>query len=343
MKRNRIYLISLLVCVIVTLGQQCAPAIPDVTAEDDLVFSDLTAALLSVTGTSDSDVYAVGADPGDGSGPYILRYDGEAWERLLSGATGDLWWISVTPIDGRYYLAGEGGLILSYDIATGGFSAFETPGDQTLFGIWGASSDALFAVGGDLDSPDDGGVIWRHDGAEWVAEDLSSVAPSGLPTLYKVWGRSASEVYVVGRLGTVLFFDGSAWSQLPTDTSRTLFTVNGNASEVIAVGGLGEAVIEELEGGEFFNTADSGLLQMNGVSVPSAGDPVAAGNDGSILRRGVGGWASVDTDFETTLDFHGVWIDPAGGIWAVGGDLGQALDDGMIAYIGSQSIRRDVR
>ena len=55
----------------------------------------LPGALLSISGTSPTDVYAVGADPEDGRGPLVVHYDGASWERLDSGATGDLWWISV--------------------------------------------------------------------------------------------------------------------------------------------------------------------------------------------------------------------------------------------------------
>src|SRR5262249_17724997 len=71
-----------------------------------LILKQLPAALISVTGTSASDVTTVGADPDDGFGPYVLHYDGQKWKRLRTGATGDLWWISVTPIGGAYYLAG---------------------------------------------------------------------------------------------------------------------------------------------------------------------------------------------------------------------------------------------
>jgi hypothetical protein len=38
--------------------------------------------------------------------PLVLHYDGERWQRLVTGASGDLWWISVTPIDGSFYMAG---------------------------------------------------------------------------------------------------------------------------------------------------------------------------------------------------------------------------------------------
>ena len=65
------------------------------------VLEQVPAALLSISGTSPTDVFAVGADQKDGRGPYVAHYDGTGWRRLDSGASGDLWWISVTPIDGN--------------------------------------------------------------------------------------------------------------------------------------------------------------------------------------------------------------------------------------------------
>jgi hypothetical protein len=44
-----------------------------------LVLRGRPAALLSITGSSAEDVYAVGADPDDGFGPYVLHYDGVRW------------------------------------------------------------------------------------------------------------------------------------------------------------------------------------------------------------------------------------------------------------------------
>ena len=40
-------------------------------------------------GSQDFDVYAVGADPGDGRGPLVLSYIDGDWRRLTTGASGD--------------------------------------------------------------------------------------------------------------------------------------------------------------------------------------------------------------------------------------------------------------
>jgi len=309
-----------------------------------LLFSGLNVALMSVSGTSASDVYAVGADPGDGKGPYVLHYDGRHWRRLLTESSGDLWWISVTPIDGDFFMGGAGSQVLRYDPAADTFEPLQPPGGagDTVFGVWGPDAAHLWAVGGDLDRPDDSGFIWNYDENTWAVVNVGETVAADLPILYKVWGRSAADVFVVGRLGTVLHFDGADWSRLPTDTTRTLFTVHGDADQVIAVGGFGDAVILEADAGSFVDRAPSEMPAMNGVCVGPEGTTVAVGIEGSVARREETGWTLEDLDFSTIRDFHATWVDPQGGIWAVGGNLSAELNDGMLAYIGTADISTTV-
>src|SRR5690349_1624854 len=58
-----------------------------------IVAADLDEALLSVGGSSQRDVWVVGADRG--RGPAALHWDGQAWERRSTGTRGDLWWVHV--------------------------------------------------------------------------------------------------------------------------------------------------------------------------------------------------------------------------------------------------------
>lgn len=305
-----------------------------------LVLENLPGALLSVSGTSPTGVYTVGADTNDAAGPLMLHYDGAEWRRVETGLTsGDLWWITTPPVDGQFFMAGDPGLILRYDPSDGSFERYETPGTQIMFGVWGSSLADVWAVGGDLANEDAGGVIWHFDGTAWSVTDVADVAPAGLPTLYKVWGRSADEVYAVGRLGMVLRFDGSNWSVVSSDTTRTLFTVHGNDALVAATGGSNSGVIQELEDDGFVEHAEAVTPQMNGVFVPADGDAVAVGIGGMITRRDdAGRWPVQRTSVDTIFDFHATWIDDEGGIWAVGGDLSVNLNEGIVAYFGDREI-----
>ena len=310
-----------------------------------VILQNLSAALVSITGTSAADVYAVGADANDGTGPMVLHYNGQTWQRLHTGATGGLWWISVTPIDGDFYLAGGEGLILRYTPLTGTFITQATPShNPTLFGIWGSDAGHVWAVGGDLTNQDTGGVVWRFDGRTWAVDTtLATFRPAGVPILYKVWGRNESDMYVSGRLGLVLHFDGSQWAQANVDTNGAdpqdlpLFTVHGTATQVAATGGFLNGVIYELAGTTFENHATVGIPQMNGLFLRPDGTGVTVGVGAAIAFRDSDGWSLQRPGLNLPLDLHGTWVDPDAGVWAVGGDLNN-LDRGMVVYGGTAAI-----
>ena len=306
------------------------------------VLEQLPAAVLSISGTSPTDVYAVGADPHDNRGPYVVHYDGTAWRRLDTGATGDLWWISVTPIDGDFYMAGADGLVLQYDPPSNHFTRHTTPDATTqLFGIWGTSASNLWAVGGDDEQR---AVLWHYDGMMWTVQDVSGVVRQDVPTtLFKVWGTGASDVYAVGETGTVLHYDGMHWALVDIGNSNTLFTVHGNGSVLATVGGFiaTGVILERKDDGTFLNRTPSGVPQLNGIFVgPGSSDAVSVGNSLSVAVRDASGWTVVNegTDPENPpRDFHGVWVDADNGIWAVGGDL-SALGNGILSYGGLQQV-----
>jgi hypothetical protein len=311
-----------------------------------LVLKDLPGALISISGTSETDVYAVGGDPGDGKGPMFVHYDGTAWNRVQTGQTGDLWWITDRKLGDSFYLSGEGGMILEYNTATGTFRRFTTPGTQTLFGIWGVSASNLFAVGGDADDPDTGGVLWRYDGTNWRSESLAGLFPSGPPVLWKVWGRGDSDVWVCGERGTILRYDGTTWTQIPSATARTLFTIYGNDTRVVAVGGRTTGVIVELINGTFRDVSPPGVLQMSGVFVPPMGEALTVGLDGQVALGESNAFRIDDTGitFNLNVGYHGAWGDPQGGLWGVGGNLTlDPLTDGVITYYGTTHAKTTYR
>jgi hypothetical protein len=307
------------------------------------VLENLPAAVLSISGTAPTDVYAVGADPQDGNGPYVIHYDGSGWTRLKTGTSGDLWWISVTPIDGDFYMAGAGGLILQFDPSSGKFTQQTTPDNTSqLFGVWGTAANNLWAVGGDSQNQ---AVLWHYDGMHWTSVDVSSQLPSGegSTTLYKVWGRSASDVFAVGETGIVLHYDGTNWSAVSSGVSNALFTVHGNGTRLAAVGGffLTGIVLEQKTDGSlaFDMHTPSGTPQLNGVFVPPNGNAVAVGNSLSVAARDSSGWSLVNDGTSETQgrDFHGTWVDADDGIWAVGGDL-STLKKGILSYGGPDAV-----
>ena len=330
----------------------CAAGCPDPTPPSGswaIVAEQLPEALLSIGGRSAADVWAVGADKG--RGPIVLHYDGTSWQRRDTGVRGHLWWVHAFD-DGTAMMGGAGGLIVRWDGSA--FHRMQTPGlgRHTVFGLWGSSPSDVYAVGG---SANRGGFVWHYDGTSWREETLprdiplltfgvtGEDDPTDLPGLFKVWGDGAGNVWVVGAASTVLHRSGSGPFEVVASglaTSSTLFTVAGNAQLVVAVGGGGNGVLVEGTSGTFVDRtpALSGLIQ--GVSVRPDGTAWASGARGAMYTREPSGWREVDTglSFETTVQsLHATWIDPTGGVWAVGGGvLSTDLDDGVIVHFGGE-------
>lgn len=314
-------------------GEIDDPVIP-VEPTWELVGNELEVALLSVSGTSSSDVWAVGAEAGKNG--VLLHYDGAAWSRVPSGQAYDLWWVDALAPD-TIFIGGAGATILIGDGAT--FTRQTTPGlaADTVFGIWASAPDDAWAVGSRAGRY---GFLWHFDGTSWTAVDLPDDVPltddGELPGLFKVWGRSADDVYAVGGHGLLLHYDGASWSVVPTETTATLITVTGDAERTFIVGGENQGVV--LDGsGAAIGPADAPLLQ--GVTVAPSGTVWATGANGVVYREQVDkDWKRVDTKLDAKpASLHAAWADPDGGVWTVGGNvLSAALDHGVLFKLGEE-------
>src|SRR5439155_12312881 len=110
---------------------------PPPPAKWSQVFTDLPGALISVSGSASTDVWAVGSDTHDGLGPLILHYDGLSFRRQVVTDSGDLWWVHV--FGGSSFVAGGGkGLIIRKSGPD--FTRIDAPVTKgTVFGVWGSS------------------------------------------------------------------------------------------------------------------------------------------------------------------------------------------------------------
>lgn len=300
----------------------------------NLVGDNAPAALMGVTGTSESDVWAFGAD--DGSGGTLLHWDGSAWSRIANTDKHDLWWGVAFP-GGEVFAAGAGGTVLRG--GTAGFTRMATPGlgAQTIYGIWGTSPTDLWAVGGFAGRD---GFLWRFDGASWtrlgMPDDVPLSSDGDAPAFFKVWGRASDDVYVVGTSGALLRWDGSAFRVIPTGTSELLFTVHGNATRTAIVGP--NTVLVSDDGVTFTNVTPEGAGILQGVFVETDGSIVVTGASGTTwVRDPSGAWEmQVNATGRSPESLHATWTSPEGARWAVGGSvLSGALTDGLIVHQGA--------
>ena len=236
-----------------------------------IVPSGTTNFLLSVWGTSASDVWAVGA------AGTILHYDGTTWSSVSSGTTqnlGSVWGTSASDV----WAVGGSGTILHYNGTT--WSSGSSGTAQALFGVWGTSASDVWVVGQPAQGSN--GTILHYNGTSW-----SSVSSGVMQNIFGVWGTTASDVWAVG-YGTILHFTGTSWSSVSNGT--TVIDFHGiwgsSASDVWAVGyalGIGGMILHY--NGTNWSSASSGPNQfLNSVWGTSASDVWAVGNNGTILH-----------------------------------------------------------
>lgn len=302
----------------------------------ELVHRDLPGALLSVWGTSSTDVWAVGADALDGTGPTVIHFDGDAWSSVPTGvAQGNLWWVFGFE-GGPIYMGGEGGVILRYE--DGAYTTMTTPGSGTVFGIWGPSPDDMWAVGGASASA--GGFAWRLDGDAWVEEPTLPADVTASAAIWKVFGAASDDAWLVGSNGVALRWDGTELSPGDTGVGTSLFTVHASPDgdgHYAAVGGTASGIIVEYLDGAWSNlTPQDTPPGLSGVVLGEDGFGVAVGSFGAVYTRSDDdGWSRVDLGFNLPLTLHGAWIDEFGCVWAVGGQvLTPPFGDGLLIHSG---------
>jgi hypothetical protein len=311
--------------ILAGLSVACGSDAPRAPEPWQLVHESLPGALLSVWGTSDRDVWTVGADAGDGSGPTVLHLEGGSWSRLDTGQRGDLWWVHGFA-GGPLFMGGAGGMILRYDESS--FTRLTTPGTGVVFGLWGSSPDQMWAVGGEAGGSQ-GAFAWRLEGDRWVEAPGFPSDLAVTDALWKVYGRGANDVWMVGTGGKLLHWDGSAITPAFAGLAESLFTVHGNSQRFVTVGGFGTGLLLEHPVGApasaaWVDMSPTGAQSIIGVCATEGDGGHAVGDFGYVAERGPSGWVSEETGLEDVFgvrSLHSVWIDASGGVWAAGGEV----------------------
>lgn len=224
------------------------------------------------------------------------------------------------------------------------------PTPDHLRGVWGSSSDDVYAVGSygtvlhfdgaawsvvlqewaNFESihgsgPEDvwvaGGEVFRYDGARWSRVDVD---PDW--SLQGLWVRGVDDVYAVGFevdkaffRGIVVHFDGTAWTELSTGSSEPLAAIWGTGSELFAVGR--SATILHFDGQQWDVRTGAGSQSLYGVWGSGPTNVFAAGTAGAVLRYDGESWSPMPgapNGYVTSL--HG----------AASNDVYAALYDGSI-------------
>lgn len=305
---------------------------PDAAASWTVVQQDLDSALMSVWGSAEDDVWAVGSDRG--AGPLILHWDGTSFTRLDSETHGDLWWVFGFA-GGPVFMGGAGGNILRYQ--DGVFSPTSTPSSEgTVFGLWGSSPEDMWAVGG-ADGGADGAFAWRLQGDTWLEAPEFPTELAEEKALWKAWGSRADDVWFVGTAGLALHWDGSSFESTSVGGGESLFTVHGAEGRFVAVGGSAAGLVFENDGSGWKSGEHEALYALVGVYATSAERAYAVGRFGAFVEERDGAWLEAEGP-ETIRTLHSIWSDPSGGLWTVGGELDvRPMVSGVLAYRGKNA------
>jgi len=208
--------------------------------------------------------------------------------------------------------------------AEGWTEAFDASDAGWLLSVWGPSTEVLYAVGG---VPEDGvldghAVIMRRDGETWAPVDTGL----DLPLMNWVFGFSADDVFLVGNRGTIVHWDGGAWTIQETPTDDQLWGVWGAApDDVYAVGGSGrrgsEAVLLHYDGVSWsdvdFGELDRETRALFKVWGSGPDDVVVVGQRGVVIRWDGSEWTQHLVG--TTEDLISVWGTGPDRVGIVGG------------------------
>lgn len=271
---------------------------------------------MNVSGPSATQLYAVGGAPDRG---VVMQFDGQRWTQAALGVDVPLLnWVHASSVS-DVTVVGNRGTVLRFDGTR--WSAQTTPTMEHLWGVWGASANDLWAVGG-TGQLDGVPTILHYDGAAWTSVALPAIQRANVHAFYKVWGSSASDVYVVGQRGVVVHYDGVAWSELLVGASDDLVSVWGtSASNVVIVGGRGNGIISLWNGSQWRTQSLSPLPGLNGVWMRAPSVAHAAGTNGELVRIDLRDLSVTEFHGPAAMDFHSVFGDASGRLTAVGGNL----------------------
>ena len=104
---------------------------------------------------------------------------------------------------------------------------WESPRPQgvDLAGVWGASATDAWAVGGDCEAGGFDATVGGGSGTllHWDGKAWSQIAIQSVAALCAVWGASANDVWAVGADSQALHWDGARWSPVPISTQAASF------------------------------------------------------------------------------------------------------------------------
>ncbi|MHB8788329.1 MAG: hypothetical protein ACYDBT_00465 [Desulfobulbaceae bacterium] len=247
--------------------------------------------IYGIWGYSPSNLFAVGSKSGDSTEDIFLRCtDGSTWQQF-TGPSGDDSPASFFPTaiwgsdGGLLYIGGSEGI---YSLTSGATNWTPVVNGSGIADIWGTSASDIWAVGD---------TIYHFDGSSpWTFGRYGG--------LNAVSGSSTTNVLAAGDSGTILRYQGTAWSSM---TSVPNFAVHdlwkdGTSSPVAA----GEAgMVLTSSGSEWKPMASATNEDLHAVCGWGNGHYLAAGVNGAVQYYNGSSWSLLTSN--TTEDLNDTW------------------------------------
>ena len=257
--------------------------------------------LYGVWASGANDVFAVGQFGN------IAHFDGSTWtvSSLGSYTFFSVWGSSPTDV----FAVGSSEyarkpVIFHYD-GTSWTNMGAVDAARSLVGVWGTSSENVYAI--------DGHTVLHYDGSRWS----TSMTGPGFSILREVWGTSSSNIYVVGTSGALLHYDGLQWTEMRI-TDEDLVDVSGTGRSDIRIVTFANHLFH-YDGSVWTQEPLFPPHRLNGVWAQSDANVYVVGDHGAIFNRQGAVVAPMHViPSGTSEDLYAVWGNTPGSIYAAG-------------------------
>lgn len=251
---------------------------------------------IAIHGSSATNIIAVGT-----SG-VISRWNGTAWSTMTSGTTRTLNAVWVED-NSTAWAVGANGTILQ--LSTNTWTTAPSSSTQPLNGVW-SGDNVVYVVGAN-------GEVVRRTAGVWTRV----VVPSA-ELLYGVHGNNAADVVVVGANGTLMRWNGTAWSVLGVGGfSGNVYQISGSTANAGRRYFVGDGGLGQLDAGTATVVSTPYAPQLYGVSFDAAGAVWTSGARGIVMRSADGAGTPYTTN-NLSPDLFDVWTTAGNNAFAVG-------------------------
>ena len=150
----------------------------------------------------------------------------------------------------------------------------------------------------------------------WDGRTWSAISIGSASSLTSLWGASPDDLFVAGDGGLILHFDGTAWTKQETGTAVNLDAVWGSSGHDVFAVGDADGTILHFDGKAWRRMASGTDAPLFGVWGSGPRDVYAVGMGATVLRFDGEAWEKVATGVEA--HFTGVWGSSASDVFAVG-------------------------